>query len=214
MKGRIMYHNTTHISFFSASSPIILLGQFFAQIPVSNITGQSPCDLRFKWLSFRTMYCLLFLICMFIHICSDFNLFIADGMTLELTGNCGVYGFFNFLTFISTLLGSIVFHCVCFVSTAVLLNLARKWRHIMTFYNAQEQVFLKFPYHFSKSNLALKLKVVCGVILFMTFCKWNLSNWNSLDPSLYLNWNHLMSRVLLSPSSNSLSNTSRFIFSL
>lgn len=168
---RTLYPKTTQMSFYNASSPIILFGQFFGQMLVYNISSASPYDLGFKWSSLRTIYSIVFLIFVFLYICCDIHYFMLNGMSLNLSG-------INLLIFnwkgikehkLFLISGSIIFHVVCFASTIILFWLAINWRKVMVYWTTHEQVFLNLPYQTTNRTLSFRLNVITGLMLLMTF---------------------------------------------
>lgn len=58
----------TQSSFQRALSPLLVLGQCFALMPVSGLMGRDASTLRFRWLSPRVMYTCLSLIAILCHL--------------------------------------------------------------------------------------------------------------------------------------------------
>jgi len=58
----------TQSSFQRALSPLLVLGQCFALMPVSGLTGRDASTLRFRWLSPRVVYTCLSLIGILCHL--------------------------------------------------------------------------------------------------------------------------------------------------
>lgn len=49
-------------SFHQAIYPVLFIAQIFALFPVTGISYPSPNDLKFKWISFRVLYCLMYIL--------------------------------------------------------------------------------------------------------------------------------------------------------
>lgn len=58
----------TQSSFQRALRPLLVLGQCFALMPVSGLTGRDASTLRFRWLSLRVVYTCLSLIAILCHL--------------------------------------------------------------------------------------------------------------------------------------------------
>lgn len=101
-------------SFHEAIKPVLVLGQFFGCLPVSNVTASTPYSLDFKWKSLRFF----------------FSLFV--------TMSCGIQALLTiYWTFSKRIeFGKMVFlvyYVTNFLSFVCFLKLAKKWPELMVF---------------------------------------------------------------------------------
>lgn len=98
--------------FHEAIKPMLVIGQFFGVMPVSNVTAESPCSLKFSWKSLRVLFALL------------------------VTASCGFEAILTVYWALSKKLEfgkmvPLVFYVTNFLSFVCFFNLAKQWPELM-----------------------------------------------------------------------------------
>lgn len=101
-------------SFHEAIKPVLVIGQFFGVMPVSNITAACPSSLKFSWKSLRVLFALM--------------VTISCGFEAILT----VYWAFSKKLEFGKMV-PLVFYVTNFLSFVCFFNLAKEWPELMVF---------------------------------------------------------------------------------
>lgn len=78
--------NRKPLTFPEAAAPILLIPQFFSQLPVINITSKDPSKFKFSWGAPRTIYTLVFIILEFFEILLTVHRAFTYGMSITYAG--------------------------------------------------------------------------------------------------------------------------------
>lgn len=152
----------TEGSFQEAISPILVMGQLFAIMPVKNVRSKNPADLRFSWKSFRTFYAIFAFIILFIY--------------SILTVYWSVFvGNIEFIRFVP-----VIFYCSNTYTILTFVMLARRWPELMKQWLKVESGLPKYATINEKRLLAHKIKIVSITIMTLSLSK------NQLIQTFYL----------------------------
>ncbi|GLV41645.1 Gustatory receptor 64f [Carabus blaptoides fortunei] len=124
---------------------VLILAQCFALMPLQGIMSDSLNQIRFKWFSFRTLYCL-------INLCGSIGLFV-----------------FNFVRFLTTGMHfgdlATVFYFTSTTLTILLsIRLARLWHLLNEKWSVMETAMKHYSY---KPNLTYRFKITTLVVLLL-----------------------------------------------
>ncbi|XP_054734432.1 uncharacterized protein LOC129241906 [Anastrepha obliqua] len=125
--------------FHRAVSPIIVIGQCFALLPVLGVRHANPRHLRFSFRSFQVLITLIFLIAS-----SIFNLAIIKHLA-----KIGIDA--------KNLVGIMFFTCVQ-SSTILFFSLAYRWPRLIRLWTRTEMIFIRKPYEIPKCNLSTRVR--------------------------------------------------------
>lgn len=142
-------------SFHEAISPILVLGQLFAIMPVKNVRSKNPLDLFFSWKNVRTFYSILTFIVLFLYsaITIYWSLFIGEIEFIKLVPV--IFYFSNTYTIISFVV------------------LAKKWPGLMKQWLKVESALPKYSTVNEKRMLAYKIKIISITIMTLSLSKKN-----------------------------------------
>jgi hypothetical protein len=79
------------VTFAEVSAPILIVSQWFSQLPVTNIMSRDPHKFEFQWKAVRTIYAIIFMTFEFTEICIAIYKGLFDGITLNYSGEIRVY---------------------------------------------------------------------------------------------------------------------------
>lgn len=139
-------------SFHNSVGPALMFGQFFGAIPVCGVLAKDEESVKFKWLSVRTIYSMLFLLCGTIEsslgtrrfLRLGFNVHFAEGLMFFITAMIRAFMFFQ---------------------------LAREWSTIIKYWRKCEEPFLSEPYTVKGWSLRKKIRVVFFFLVSLSISK-------------------------------------------
>ncbi|KAG5679797.1 hypothetical protein PVAND_009335 [Polypedilum vanderplanki] len=146
-----MKTETKNKSFQKSIGPVLTFGQVFAMLPVDNITSDVNEDkLQFRWISFKTIYAIIFLVLGSIESCLASRRIFVIGFSI---------------IYVETFL----FYVISMAKSFMIFRLATKWKEIMRRWSENEKVFLSAPYEIKGWSLRTKLTVVFCIMVFGVF---------------------------------------------
>ncbi|XP_008186707.1 gustatory receptor for sugar taste 64f-like isoform X1 [Acyrthosiphon pisum] len=133
-------------SLHRAITPLLILVQICALLPVQGIRGQNTSYLVFNWFSWIMSYSII-LVCssLLMILLIVFNLY-RNGLTYEITGDLVFYG--------GTLINYMVF-----------IHLAREWPKVMEKWELMEREMKQYGY---PPNMAFKIKMLTCIIMLLS----------------------------------------------
>lgn len=157
-------------SFRDAVWPMIVLGQFFGALPVSNVRSYRVSELQFQWTSVRTLYSLFIIVSLSAY--STVLIWKTLSVENDLFSHIGIsYYDFSFVTqlnfYTAFFLEFLSFFVIITCEYIALFVLAMKWPHLM---GEWENTLLELPTfgdENQKSNFVLKIRLVIFVFLFL-----------------------------------------------
>ena len=144
-----MYDGTFH----EAVGSILAVAQLFGIMPVHGIKAKNPSQLRFKILSFRFLFSIIYIVGSMLSLCLTVH-WIATSK-LE-------FGKLINFTFEFTNLVALI----CF------LDLGRKWPMLMISWYRVEKCLPQLKYQFDKQKMAYQIKMASLVILFSSLSEY------------------------------------------
>ena len=137
-------------SFHQAFGPVLFTGQLFAIMPVEGILAKNVNNVKFKFVSLRTMYSLMS--CLFILI--NFSLFVR-------------YIIKNDNYNIDTI-STVLYFLVILLELFFFFRLGTQWPKIIKKWNRKENNFLSDPYRMNfETNLKTKIRFVAFTFMFL-----------------------------------------------
>jgi hypothetical protein len=133
-------------SFHESVRPALIFGQFFAMLPVNGISSHNGHNLRFRWLSIKTIYSITFL-------------------TLGTIESCLVTRRVFVIGFTIVNVETVIFYVISMMRAFIIFRLATKWSSIMDFWREREDVFLSDPYVTKGWSLRTKIVLVFYVMV-------------------------------------------------
>jgi hypothetical protein len=143
---------TTHASFHESISSLLAFSQFFGIISVKNVTHPNERELKFSWLSVRTIYALAFLV-----------LGTAESMM-------AVRRVFR-LGFNIHFAEGLFFFVMSMVRAILIFRVTLKWSDFMQFWRKSESVFLNPPYFEKGWSLKSKCRFIFAFLIVQWFCR-------------------------------------------
>uniref|UniRef100_A0A336M5Z9 CSON012659 protein n=1 Tax=Culicoides sonorensis TaxID=179676 RepID=A0A336M5Z9_CULSO len=143
------YLHSPRDSFHRAIYPVLFVAQIFGLFPVQGISTKNASHLKFKWISFRTLYSILFIFyCIFITFAEIYRMHVNNADDTSAKSLAGL-----------------IFFIVTTCASMILFYISTKWREIMIFWEKNESVFQRKPY--STSNTLKKKICLAGALMLI-----------------------------------------------
>lgn len=139
-------------SFHNSVGPVLVFAQFFGVMPVSGVLAKNEDGVKFKWMSIRTVYSMLFLLFGTIESSLGTRRFLRLGFNVHFSE--------GLLFFITAMIRAFMF-----------FKLAREWRTIIEYWRKCEEPFLRHPYVVKGWSLTKKIRVVFFVLVSLSLSK-------------------------------------------
>ncbi|KAH8371101.1 hypothetical protein KR093_006243 [Drosophila rubida] len=134
-------------AFHRAVSQVLFITQIYGLLPVSNIRSHDVRNIKFRWLSPRTLYSAIILLLNFCEFGAVLNHVIEVGINFHTSSTLALY-------------------VVCLLEHVFFWKLAFNWHRIMKHCQYVEQLFLSIPYRFyDEYNMKRRINIVVGVIM-------------------------------------------------
>ncbi|XP_075163266.1 gustatory receptor for sugar taste 64a-like [Haematobia irritans] len=148
-EGNDNENNTTEDTFQRAVSPILFLGQCCSALPVQGVLESNPKNMKFSLASWQVLVTVAFMGTSSVLTLSTLKNLLKIGISAK-----------NFV-------GLAFFGCVQF-SCLLFAILAPRWPKLMRHWYRIEMLFRRRPYVIPKRNLAYRIRLSAGVIIFLS----------------------------------------------
>lgn len=136
-------------SFHKSIYPITIIAQCFGVMPVQNVSGKGPSELKFTWKSFRYL----------------FAVFITISCGMEAVSTI-VWTFRSHIEFGKLII--VVFYVTNFMSFVCFLNLARNWPSMMMKWHEVERNLPQVDDEKEKHQMSVRIRKTAAIILTLS----------------------------------------------
>ncbi|XP_073838971.1 gustatory receptor 5a [Musca autumnalis] len=153
-------------SFHEAIGPVLVMAQCFCLMPVRGVRSKTVKGLSFRWLSFRTSYCLVYMV-----------LTVADTLlTLNLVRHAELD---------VRNIEPLVFHTTILLASIGFLRLASKWPKLMRRWQQVERQLPAYHSWQEREELSKRIKAVTFVLITMSLTEHLLSTISAIHFANY-----------------------------
>uniref|UniRef100_A0A1S4K7T6 Gustatory receptor n=1 Tax=Culex quinquefasciatus TaxID=7176 RepID=A0A1S4K7T6_CULQU len=154
-KGSAAVSSSYHGSFHQAVAPVLFIGQCIALMPVVEIFNHNFRRARFKPLSARFLYSMLYLVIAGVYGVCTCRWCFVKGLDV-------------------TLFGDSVFIVVVYMTAVLFLLIAPQWHTVLKMFNECEKIMLRDTYRkvterYTRFNLAWQIRLIAFGLLVLAF---------------------------------------------
>uniref|UniRef100_A0A1I8QER6 Gustatory receptor n=1 Tax=Stomoxys calcitrans TaxID=35570 RepID=A0A1I8QER6_STOCA len=153
-------------SFHEAIGPVLVIAQCFCLMPVRGIRSHSAKGLNFRWLSFRTAYCLVYMLSTIVDTLLTLNMVRYKKLDVR-----------N--------IEPLVFHITILFASIGFLRLASKWPKLMRSWQQVEKQLPAFRSWQEREELAKRIKTVTFVLITVSLTEHLLSTISAIHFANY-----------------------------